>query len=98
MVICLGEVQMIAYGPADGTATPSFSCCIKIKNDLTFLVPDYPGCPGKEAIKWISDICSTVSYGKKTMLYNCLPHIAACAGRLYVCKGVSLLTWRWYFA
>jgi len=39
------------------------SCChchhiiswfIKIQNGLTFLVPDYPGCPGKEAVKQMS--------------------------------------------
>jgi len=23
------------------------------KLDFTFLVPAYPGCPGKEAIKWV---------------------------------------------
>jgi len=30
------------------------SCFIKIKIGLTFLVPAYPGCPGKEAVKWMS--------------------------------------------
>ena len=92
MVICLGEVQMIAYGPADGTATPSFSCFIKLKNDLTFLVPDYPGCPGKEDIKWISLTFVALFHVGRTILYNCLPHIAACAGHLYVCQGINLLT------
>jgi len=28
-----------------------FSCFIKIQNGLTFVVPAYRGCPGKEAIK-----------------------------------------------
>ena len=41
-------------GPADATATPTISCFIKIQNGLTFLVPAYPGCPGKETIKWVS--------------------------------------------
>ena len=45
--------KWFAYGPADVTATPS-SCFIKIPNGLTFLVPANPGCPGKEAIKWLS--------------------------------------------
>jgi len=40
------EVQMIAYGPDDVTATPS-SC---------FPVLAYPGCPGKEAIKQVSGL------------------------------------------
>jgi len=26
-------------------------CFIKFQNDLTFLVPAYPGCPGKVAVK-----------------------------------------------
>jgi len=30
------------------------SCFIKIQNALTFLVPAYPGCPGKEAAKQVS--------------------------------------------
>ena len=41
-------VQMIAYGPADATATPSsLASNINIKNGSAFLVPAYPGCPGK---------------------------------------------------
>jgi len=33
---------------------PIISCFIKIQNGLTFLVSAYPGCPGKQAVKWIS--------------------------------------------
>ena len=29
------------------------SCSSKIQIGFTFLVPTYPGCPGKEAIKWL---------------------------------------------
>jgi len=29
------------------------SCSSKIQIGFTFLVPAYPGCPGKEAIKWL---------------------------------------------
>ena len=29
------------------------SCCSKIQIGFTFLVPAYPGCPGKEAVKWL---------------------------------------------
>ena len=39
---------------------PFFSCFIKIQIGLTFLVPAYPGCPGKEAIKWVSVLYSVV--------------------------------------
>jgi len=28
------------------------SCSSKIQFVFTFLVPAYPGCPGKEAVKW----------------------------------------------
>ena len=33
---------------------PIISCFVKIQNGLIFLVPAYLGCPGKEAIKWVS--------------------------------------------
>jgi len=31
----------------------SVSCSSKIQIGFTFLVPAYPGCPGKEAVKWL---------------------------------------------
>jgi len=40
-------VQLMSY-------YPTVSCFIKIQIGLTFLVPAYPGCPGKEAIKRVS--------------------------------------------
>ena len=33
---------------------PHISCFIKIQIGLTFLVPAYPGCPGKQAVKRVS--------------------------------------------
>jgi len=33
---------------------PIVSCFIKIQIGLTFLMPAYPGCPGKEAVKRVS--------------------------------------------
>ena len=42
------------YGLADATATPIISCFVKIQISLIFLVPAYPGFPGKEAVKWVS--------------------------------------------
>jgi len=41
------------------------SCFIKIQTGLTFLVPAYPGCPGKEAIKRVS-VC--LSYNSKKQI------------------------------
>ena len=29
------------------------SCSSKIQIGFTFLVPAYPGCPGKKAVKWL---------------------------------------------
>ena len=31
----------------------TISCSSKIQIGFTFLVPAYPGCPGKEAVKWL---------------------------------------------
>jgi len=46
--------KWFAYGPADATTTRIVSCFIKIQIGSTFLVPAYLGCPGKEAVKWVS--------------------------------------------
>jgi len=39
---------------------PIISCFIKIQIGLTFLVPAYSGCPGKEAVKRVS-VCLSVT-------------------------------------
>jgi len=33
---------------------PIVFCFMKIQNGLTFLVPAYPDCPRKKAVKWVS--------------------------------------------
>jgi len=48
------EVQMICIWSSCCHCHPIISCCSKIQNGLTFLVPAYPGCPGKETIKRLS--------------------------------------------
>ena len=47
--------RLFAYGQADATAfqNPIISCLILIQTGFTFLVPAYPGCPGKEAVKQV---------------------------------------------
>jgi len=47
--------RLFACGPADTTASqnPVISCLIEIQTDFTYLVPAYPGCPGKEAVQWL---------------------------------------------
>jgi len=52
VVICLErgvDLHMAQLMPL----TLTVSCSSKIQIAFTFLVPAYPGCPGKEAIKWL---------------------------------------------
>jgi len=53
MAVCLeqgaNDSHMIQLMPL-----PPRHCFIKIQTGLTFLVLAYPGCRGKEAIKWVS--------------------------------------------
>ena len=52
MVICLergADLHMAQLMPLSLTV----SCCSKIQIGFTFLVPAYPCCPGKEAVKWL---------------------------------------------
>ena len=51
MVICLdrgADLHIAQMMPLRLTV----SCSSKIQTGFTFLVPAYPGCPGKEAVKW----------------------------------------------
>jgi len=59
--------RWFAYGPADATASSLASL-----NGLVFLVPAYPGCPGKEAIKqaWFMFVPLLFIYDG-TWLYTC---------------------------
>jgi len=57
---CLSGVRCrLAFGPADATATHCLSLS-KIQIGFTFLVPAYPGCPGKEADKWLLSLPESV--------------------------------------
>jgi len=52
VVICLergADLHMVQLMPLPLTV----SCTSKIQIGFTFLVPAYPGCPGKEAVKWL---------------------------------------------
>jgi len=53
MVICLEQgangLPMVQLMPLP----LMISCFIKIQNGFAFLVPAYPGCPGKKAIRWV---------------------------------------------
>jgi len=62
MVICLergADLHMAQLMPLPLTV----SCSSKIQIGFTFLVPAYPGCPGKEAVKWLRSCgCSTYAF------------------------------------
>ena len=47
---------------------PIISCLSKTLNGLTFLVPAYPGCPGKQAVKRVSVCLSAVASNGKIQL------------------------------
>jgi len=52
VVVCLergADLHMAQLMPLPLT----LSCSSKIQIGFTFLVPAYPGCPGKEAVKWL---------------------------------------------
>jgi len=60
MVICLergADLHMAQLMPLPLTV----SCSSKIQIGFTFLVLAYPGCPGKEAIKWLLLLLSYLS-------------------------------------
>jgi len=46
---CLHMVQLMPLP----SQNPINSCLIYIQAGFTFLVRAYPGCPGKETIKWV---------------------------------------------
>jgi len=57
VVICLergADLHMAQLVPLPLT----ISCSSKIQIGFTFLVPAYPGYPGKEAVKWL--LCCTL--------------------------------------
>ena len=52
VVICLergADLHMAQLMPLSLTVC----CSSEIQIGFTFLVPAYPGCPGKEAVKWL---------------------------------------------
>jgi len=62
------KVQMLCIWSSWCHCHPIFSCFIKIQTGLTLLVPAYPCCPGKEAIKQVSVWNSTVKFHSECFL------------------------------
>jgi len=55
------EVQMICMWSSWCHCHPIISCFIKIQFGITFLVPGYPGCPGKEVVKRVP-VCLSIEW------------------------------------
>ena len=49
--VCLVNGAFSAYDTAPASQNPVVSCLVSIQTGFTFLVPVYPRCPGKEAVK-----------------------------------------------
>ena len=68
VVICLewgaGSSHMVQLMPLP-SQNPIFSCLVWIQTGSNFLVPAYPGCSGKEAVKWYSS--SSICKGPTTV-------------------------------
>ena len=67
MVVCLergADLHMAQLMPLPLTV----SCFSKIQIGFTFLVPAHPGCPGKEAVKWLCSSSRWESVQAKTQI------------------------------
>jgi len=80
------KVQMICTWSSWCHCYSIISCFIKIQNGLTFLVPAYTGCSGKEAVKWVSGVCSVCHWCQ---------HACTC-GRIYGIKR-CVLSCQWKY-
>ena len=79
------EVQMLCIWSS--WCHPIISCFIKIQNGLTFLVPAYRGCPGKETIELVSVYC--INFDRQNTV-----NLALETRR----KGPTLHQWGWWLA
>jgi len=70
VVILSGVRCRLAYGPADATATHCLLLQYNADTGFTFLVPAYPGCPRKEAVKWLYS--ALIWYTNSKQLYFAL--------------------------
>jgi len=59
VVAVWSEAQMICIWSCWCHCHLIVSYFIKVQSSLIFLVPAYPGCPGKKAVKWVS-VCLVI--------------------------------------
>jgi len=70
---------------------------IKIQIGLTFLVPAYPGCPGKEAIKRVSVWWSLQESVKVDLVVGSVPRCTDDCGAWQLCRaGSSRQSFCWW--
>jgi len=60
VVVCLEQSANDLYMVQLMPLSPTISCSIKIQNGSDSLMLAYPGCPEKEAVKWVF-VFNTVS-------------------------------------
>ena len=93
MVICLergADLHMAQLMPLPLT----FSCSSKIQIGFSFLVPAYPGCPGKEAVKCllVVDVCTRFSF--LLCPRGVSPLLDFSVGLNFVMRSTMLQSWR----
>jgi len=76
------EVQMICIWSSWYQCRPIISCFITIQIGLTFVVPAYPGCCGKEAAKWVS-VCLSALFSQRSN------YLSFVANTCQYCLGLS---------
>ena len=86
MVICLergaNDLHMVQLMPLP---PPSSLASLKSRMVFTFLVPAYPGCPGKEAVKWVFVfVLAYVCYFSYVCMLRTGGHVQTCTEHLPV--------------
>jgi len=74
------EVQMICTWSRWCHCHPIISCFIKIQIGLAFLVPAYPGCPGKDAVKRVSVCLSVIRQTVRAVVSIGAANMTCCRG------------------
>jgi len=74
------------------------SCSSKIQIGFTFLVPAYPGCPGKEAVKWLLVIifsCKRFHFFQYSVVVDCKLWTATVSFTLVTVSSLVVMALQW---